>query len=148
MTVKENTTRKERIMKNLKIIVTNTAKLEAAIKEAEGRATARCISPKTITDTVERLRIPKSRLNGTRIHWTGAQKMPNAYKYRPDSTHWTAEYINRKWYLTGVWRDTCPNHSNGPCFVEYSDAAKEYILSQACRMESINFKEPLLMRAH
>lgn len=113
-----------------KIIITNTEKLDAAIKEAEGKATARTVTAKEIVSTLDRIRVPKSRLNGTKVFWDGGQTFPSAYKYRPDSTHWEAENVKGKWYVTSICRATCPNRSRSG-MIQYSDAAKEWLLEQA-----------------
>lgn len=114
-----------------KINITNTEKLAAAIREAEGRATARTVTVADIINTLDRIKVPKSKLSGTKVHWSGGQKFPSAYKFRPDSTHWTAENVSGKWYVTNIWRDTCPNVSTYSGIIQYSEAAKEWILEKA-----------------
>ena len=115
-----------------KISITNTEKLAAAIKEAEGRATARTINVEGILNIIDDISkgIPKTKLHGTTIHYDGAEHFPNTYKYRPESTHWKAENVKGKWYVTDIYRDACPNREKNTR-VEYSDEAKERIIENA-----------------
>ena len=121
----------------MKIIITNTEKLATAIKEAEGRATARTITPNKIISTLEDVSrgIPKALLHGTMVEYTGAEHFPNAYKYRPESTHWSAENIKGKWYVTNIFRSVCPNR-NDNTWVRYSDEAKQRIIENASNFRS------------
>ena len=118
----------------MKINITNTEKLNKAIKEAEGKATARTTSAKEIVKTLESIRVPKSRLNGTKVFWDGAEHFPNAYKYRPESTHWVAENVNGRWYVIDICRATCPNRTNRRGEIAYSDDAKAWILEEASKL--------------
>lgn len=117
----------------MKINIDNTVKLNEAIKTAEGKATARTIKATQIVSTLQEIEkgIPKKKMSGTRVHYTGAEHFPNAYKYRPESTHWIAENINGKWYVIDIYRDTCPNRSSWNTEVNYSEAAKQAILEKA-----------------
>ena len=88
------------------------AQIEAAIKEAEGRATARCIVANDLFDYAssieKKLGISKKALNGCRFCVDpNAQNFPNAYKYTPESTQADLEYASGKWYLANVRRDRC-----------------------------------------
>lgn len=113
-----------------KINVKNKEKLVLAIKEAEGRATARTVTYDDIVSVLEDIKVPKSRLHGTIVKYDGGQHFPRAYKYRPESTHWTAINSHGKWYITEICRSYCPNRlSNG--FISYSEDAKKWILSKA-----------------
>ena len=113
----------------MKINIKNEEKLAAAIAEAEGRATARTVTVKEIRNILERVSegIPKAALHGTKVHYDGGEHFPNAYKYRPESTHWTAENVRGNWYITSIYRSTCPNRRRNTV-VEYSDTAKEKII--------------------
>lgn len=114
----------------MKINITNKEKLTAAIKEAEGRATARTVTANDITRVLNNIGkgIPKTKLSGTVVHYDGAEYFPNAYKYRPESTHWVAENIKGKWYVTDIHRDTCPNRVRWNTSITYSEEAKQAIL--------------------
>lgn len=96
-------------MKSIIISETNKAKIEAAISEAEGRATCRTITFDDIVKATQRIEkklgIPKKYLEGVRysvdIH---AQNFPNAYKYRAESTQFTVEYLKGKWRVISIGR--------------------------------------------
>lgn len=86
--------------------------LTAAIKEAEGRATARTITAADIIDTLNdiehELRISKKAMNGIHIRADiNAQKFPGSYKYIPESTHFQATYKNGSWRITSITREVC-----------------------------------------
>ena len=115
----------------MKILITNENKLNAAIAEAEGRATVRTIKADDIAWILNKIKVPKSKLDGTTVHYDGAEHFPNAYKYRPESTHFTAENIKGKWYVTDIYRATCPNRTTWNTCIEYSPNAKEWILENA-----------------
>ena len=117
----------------MKIDIDNIEKLSAAIKEAEGKATARTIEATQIQYTLHEIEtgIAKKKLSGTQVHYTGAEHFPNSYKYRPESTHWIAENINGKWYVVDIYRDTCPNRSSWNTEIIYSETAKQAILEKA-----------------
>ena len=120
----------------MKINIDNKDKLETAIMEAEGRATARKITADQIQYILHDIEegIPKAKLHGTKVHYTGAEKFPNAYRYRAESTHWMAENVKGKWYVTNIFRSTCPNRIKNT-HVEYSDTAKEAILESMSNLE-------------
>ena len=119
----------------MKINIDNTEKLAVAIKEAEGRATARKIKAEDIQYILHDIEdgIAKKKLHGTKVHYTGAEHFPNAYKYRPESTHWKAENINGKWYVTSIYRDTCPNRKTYDTEIEFSEEAKAAIIEKNSR---------------
>jgi len=118
----------------MKILITNEEKLTNAITEAEGKATARTVTAKDIVRVLSRITVPKVHLDGTTVHYDGAEHFPNAYKYRPESTHWEAKNVKGKWYVTDVYRATCPNRSKSNVKIVYSDDAKKYILEEASKM--------------
>lgn len=112
----------------------STAALTAAIKEAEGRSTARTVTAKEILSTLEEVEDKigvKRAMNGTTVNWDGGQKFPSAYRAIPYSTHWTAEYRNGHWNILTIARGICPNVSTGSGRVCYSDAAKQVIIEKA-----------------
>ena len=112
----------------MRINLTNNAKVTEAIKKAEGRATARTVSAEDIVKALAKIKVPKSKLNGTIVQWDGAEHFPNAYKYRPESTHWVAENVNGRWYLIDVFRDTCPNRDTWRMQIDYGEEAIGWIL--------------------
>ena len=99
-------------MKSIKI--TNADKLASMIEAAEGRATARTITPDDIAEALEQI-TERILLLSTRKDATGttieadpnAQQFPNAYKYIPESTHFTAELKTAGWKVTNVFRSRC-----------------------------------------
>lgn len=99
-------------MKPIKI--TNAAKLADMIQAAEGRATARTITPadieKALEQVTERVLMLSTRKDatGTRVEADpNAQQFPNAYKYIPESTHFTAELKAAGWTVTDITRARC-----------------------------------------
>ena len=117
----------------MKININNIEKLAEAIRTAEGKAKVRTISAEKIVDIINEIGkdIPKKRLSGTTVLYDGAEHFPNAYRYRPESTHFEAENVNGRWYITNIYRGACPNRYKYNTIVSYSDEAKEYILEQA-----------------
>lgn len=98
-------------MKPININETNATKISGILESVQKRSKVRTITAEDIYRTVKEvekhLGIPKKYLNGVCIHCDlNAQDFPNAYKYRPESTHFTAEYRSGTWKLTDVWRDT------------------------------------------
>lgn len=86
--------------------------LTKAIKEEEGRATARTITAEEVVDELERIEtrlgIAKKALNGVRVLVDmNAQSFPNAYKYTPESTHFEATFKNGSWRVTNIYRLRC-----------------------------------------
>ena len=98
-------------MKPIIAVSANAEKLNAAIIAAEGRATARTISAEDIFDALEaiedKLDIPKAHMVGiiAKVD-VNAQTFPNAYRYRPESTHFEAIRTAKTWKITDIWRDT------------------------------------------
>lgn len=120
-----------------KIYSTDTDKLNAAITEAEGRATARTMNAEYVGSklfyVVNRYLndMPKKALTGTRatVH-ASTKKLPSSYKYRAESTQ--AEFLHdgKGWTLVSVWRGTLRQSSAAKEGVELelSDTAKEWLL--------------------
>ena len=122
------------------INVKNTEKLIAAIAAAEGRAKIRTINADDIvavlTEVDERLEIISTKTDaiGTivdiDIH---AQHFPNAYKYTPESTQFTAKLTRNGWSITGI----CRSRTRAPSkriVLTLTEATKEHILSRVCEM--------------
>ena len=114
----------------MKILVTNGKKLTEAIMKAEGRATARTITATDICHVLDKIKVPKSKLDGTVVYYDGGEHFANAYKYRPESTHFRAENIKGKWYITDIRRDTCPNRERSGR-ISYGEQAKAWIVEDA-----------------
>lgn len=121
----------------MKINIERKEQLEAALKEAQGRATARTIDVDRILGVLkyveERLGIGKTALKGTKVHFTGAEKFAKAYRYIPESTHFEAVHSGKTWFATSITRDTCPNRWD-KIDVELSDITKAAVLKSLSRM--------------
>ncbi len=123
--------------KATKIYSTDTEKLNAAIIEAEGRATARTMNAEDVDGILTRIvarylnDMPKKALAGTTatIH-ASTEKLPSAYKYSADSTHAEFMHDGKGWFLVSVWRGTLRQSSRAKEGVELdlSDTAKEWLL--------------------
>lgn len=105
--------------------------LAGIISAAEGRASVRRLDVADIMAAIDDVPdcILKKHLPGCKIYCNPcAQEFPNAYGYRPESTHFTAERRSRDWYLTNVYRDTCTS-SRGRLVL--TDGAKADIIAAA-----------------
>ena len=117
----------------MKIIIngSHTEKLAAALDEVQARCTARTLTvadvESILEDATAKLPISKAAMKGTRLEYTGAEKFPSAYKYRPESTHIIAEHNGRYWVILDIDRYTCPNR-NDNAGLRLSDSAKEALL--------------------
>lgn len=70
----------------------NRARIVKAIKEAEGRATVRCVTYASVLVAIERIEakldLPKTLMEGVSFHVdTWAQDFPNAYEYKIGRAH-------------------------------------------------------------
>jgi hypothetical protein len=89
-------------------------KIEVLIKEAEGKAAARTVSPETFFKAIDEIEDyanmlgTKKDLVGTVVYvdWN-AQSFPRAYKYIPVSTHFTLEKVSSGWNIVSISRDRC-----------------------------------------
>lgn len=116
----------------MKININAVDKVQAELDRVQNRCKSRTIMATDITKILNKISVPKSRLSGTKVYWDGAEKFANAYKYKPgNSTHWEAENINGRWYVTDIYRSMCPNRSTFKGEIEYSDSAKEWIIKNA-----------------
>lgn len=119
-------------MKSIIANANNVEKMNKAIADAEGRATARTISADDIMDALDaiekRLGIPKAHMVGIRAEVdVNAQTFPNAYKYRPESTQFTAVRTASGWKVTDIYRGT----TRGPStryVLALTDKARESII--------------------
>jgi len=119
---------------NEEVLKNEIVPLENAIKEAEGRATLRTIQAKTILIVLNDIDYrfafaSKKSREGLKINVDyNAQDFPNAYKYTPESTHFTAEYKNGSWRITGVYRDRC-RRSGNEYLITMPDQLKEALIA-------------------
>ncbi len=107
--------------------------LTAAIKTAEGKATARTLSADGIVSCLifieDELSIPKKAMDGISIQADiFSQKFPSSYKYIPESTHFSAVYHAGVWYITAIWRGICRNSEH--IIVTHTDASKAAIIER------------------
>jgi len=117
-------------MKKISLAKVTDEQLDEMIKEVEGRATARTITAKRIREILADVqqKVPtKKALEQTKVVYTGAEKFPNAYKYTPESTHFSAEFLHGAWVITDIYRTTCPNRYAN-INVTYSESAKAAII--------------------
>ena len=127
-------------MKPIVIKDTNKEKINALIKEVEGRATTRIIDFDLIIGVCEgvtkTLDLSKKYLEGTEIivdyH---AQKMPRSYKYTPYSTWFSAKFYSGAWHLMGVYRDHLTESEHKAICVNLSDTAKEGLIKHFSLMD-------------
>ncbi len=113
----------------------NRERIEATIREAEGRATARTITYGDITRAIAEL---EKALNICKKDMTGitadidyhAQNFPNAYKYTPESTHITVTRKTSAWDLARVYRDTTRREGHRYHLTLTEDAKKAIIQSK------------------
>lgn len=128
--------------KTMKIIVkeSNKEKLNAAIRSAEGRATARTITADIIIRSAERITrnigIPKKYMIGITAYVDyHAQDFPNAYKYTPESTQFNMIYTPSGWAVCSIerWKT---HRANQAVNITLTEEAKEEIIKQISVMRS------------
>lgn len=110
----------------------NKDKINAMIKEVEGRSTARTIDYRDIVfniATIERtLGIPKKYMVGIEVNVDKhAQDFPNAYKYTPYSTQYTIKRKASGWDLISVKRNRT-RRLKQEYLLQLTDTAKEAII--------------------
>lgn len=123
----------------MKIIINghHVSKLATALDEAQAHSRARTLTTEDVEHILEKVTaeigVSRSALTGTKLHYTGAEHFPSAYKYRPESTHFTAEHNGRAWVVTDIFRSTCPNR-RANVSISLSQSAKTALVA---RMETI-----------
>jgi hypothetical protein len=126
-------------MKNMKkkiirINAENLEELTAELEKVQHRARVRTITAAEVVKACEkyekRLGITKKAMQGIKITVDiNAEDFPNAYKYAPESTVFTAEYARDGWRLVSVQRDYCHRWSNA-INANLTEAAKAAIISK------------------
>lgn len=108
--------------------------LSAALDEAQGRAKVRTIKTTDIISALaeieDTLSIRKKAMDGIRVEVDlNAQDFPNAYKYRPESTIFSALYKNGAWRVTDIGR--YPTH-RASCRISviHTDASKNALIER------------------
>lgn len=108
-------------------------KLEAALAEANGRATARTLTAEQCVEYLETymnyVGISKKALTDTVVTIHGSmEKLPSAYKYPADSTKATFVFDGRTWHLYRAERSRLVQRSGCLHVVaELSNTAKDAI---------------------
>lgn len=112
-------------------------KLESTIREAEGRATARTITPENIIDALlhieKKLDVSRAALEGTTATVDyNAQIFPAAYKYTPESTIFAAVYRRGSWRVTDICR-AATRRPGGAILVQMSESCKKAVMENHSR---------------
>lgn len=110
-------------------------KLEQKLNEIQKKCSARTIDIEQIdrflTDYENMIGIAKKNMIGTVIEDCdiNAQAFPSAYKWTPESTHFSAEYKNGGWTVTNIWRGrvSAPNRS---IRAKLSESAKKALITK------------------
>lgn len=124
--------------KSIIICEKNREAIENMISEAEGKATARCLTYPALKLRIAQLEktlgISKKDMEGIKYDLDdNAQSFPRAYKYKADSTHAVIERTGGKWRLTNVYRYTCRSEKYTFQCLEMPVAAETAILdSKRC----------------
>lgn len=123
-------------MKNVIINEKNAAKIMQAFAAKQGRASVRTINSfdelVSICKGIEkRVGISKRAMDGTTVHYDFRQHFPNAYKFRPESTHFDLTHKSGKWCIDidSISRYTTPNKNTAYEYtLSLSETAKTAVL--------------------
>lgn len=111
--------------------------ITAALDATQKGCTARTINLTdimVILHNVEvNLGISKAAMKGVFVTYTGARQFPNSYRFRPESTHFTATFDGRAWRITEVFRATCPDRKDNTT-VTLTEAAKAALIEKNTSM--------------
>lgn len=112
----------------------NRAKIEDVIKKAEGKATARTVTFRDIVYDVreieKKLGILKKDMVGIEVNVDrNAQNFPNAYRYIPESTHYTIIRKRNCWDLVAVTRRETRREGHAYHLI-LTDRAKESLIEK------------------
>ena len=99
-------------MKAIKISAENAEKINAAISEIEGKATARTLDADDIIKIAERSTeqvaartfLPKTRQVGAVVTYRMGINLPSSYKYAPEYTEVILERRKSGWFLVSARR--------------------------------------------
>lgn len=108
--------------------------INSAIKAAEGRATVRTINAddilQALTQIEARFGLSKKAMEGVTLRCdVHAQNFPNAYRYEPMSTWFSAEYKAGHWNLTDICRDTTARETVG-VRVQHTEASRAALIER------------------
>ena len=115
---------------NLKIKLSDTDKINAALDEVQAKSRVRTITVENIEAMCEivfkRCGISKKAMNGVSFtaDWN-AQAFPNAYKGIPESTIVSASFVRGEWIITDISRGTTrrPTVAYHVCLTDDAKAA-------------------------
>ena len=101
-------------MKTMKIKVADKEKLQKALDDAQSRARVRTVDYRDVMKAVEKaeerlsqILLKKDWIDMEVICDPNSQKFPNAYKGRPDSTHFILKRFSSGWFVTEIDRYDC-----------------------------------------
>lgn len=108
------------------------AKLNKIISAAQGKAKERLIDAAAVCEALEdindKLSITKKAMEGIKASVDiNAQNFPSAYKYRAQSTRFTAVFRGGAWRITSIERYDC-RRENEKFALMLTDAAKQAII--------------------
>jgi len=103
----------------MKINLNHTAKLETALSEGQGKATARLLTVYDLESavvqtekTLEKVGITKGLWKGTTV-LVNPHRLPNAYKHTAETSMAVLERGANAWFLIHVYRTYCGKISSG-----------------------------------
>lgn len=123
----------------LKITTDNAAKIEAALAEVNGKATAFTVATyhavavyaEAIEKRLDASRLPKAERNGVTATIRPAGPTANAYKYAAKSTTVTLQRGAKDWYLTAVTDASVYPRERERVTIKISEAQRDAISRKA-----------------
>ena len=108
--------------------------LQTALDTVQKWSRVRTISTWVIIESLEtiekRLGISKKAMEGIKVRVdANAQNFPGAYRGRPESTWFSAEYRKGSWRITSIGRNDTARAGNG-CNIFLTDGAREALLTK------------------
>ena len=119
-------------MKTINVARKNSMELiDAVLNDIQRRCKVRIITSEDIIKQLIKyetsINISKKALNGTKVTMDiNAQSFPSAYKFIPESTKFSAEYINGSWRITDIYRGVC---TKTKILATLSDSAKIAVIN-------------------
>lgn len=119
-------------MKTINVARKNSRELiDAVLNDIQRRCKVRIITSDDIINQLIKyetsINISKKALNGTKVTMDiNAQSFPNAYKFIPESTKFSVEYINGSWRITDIYRGIC---TKTKILATLSDSAKIAVIN-------------------
>jgi predicted component of type VI protein secretion system len=108
----------------MKIIIdgNHIEKLTDTLTAVQARCTARTLTAADVEHILQKatesLRgISKAAMKGVKVIYTGGERFPNAYRYRPESTQFAAEHNGKHWVIYELCRAECPNRLDNVGFI-------------------------------